>query len=401
MLNVMDQMREKTGMPYRAVCDAVRLPYPSLIRWRARRRQDTPLVLQPGPQKIPPPDLGRINRDIAELSHGQDRTAGTGVLYTRHASNISRRELMSMVAMARHDLNTAHRQNLRRIRWNVPNVAWAMDPRNVPNVAWAMDPCEYQQQEEAKVYLNHMQDLASRYKFQPMAGNIPCGEEIAGHLASTFKRFGAPLFLKRDNGGNLNHAAVDDVLADHFVLPVNSPAYYPPYNGAIEEAQNELKNGLSARLAYKPCPGEHLEAYAGVVEHDLNHQPRPCLNGSNSCQAYFSGRRTFTRWERRDAYEWIANAQKDMLCSGGDAVAGGLADRRRGLAAVEGFYHRQYQWKSVTLFLLIWYHKLLACTPISFGTVSSFLQDEHLKSWAELVGRNLFLKQRITCSLYG
>lgn len=292
-------------MPYRGICDAVRLPYPSLVRWRMRRDKAAPLVRQPGPPKVKPPDLSRLELDIAQLSHGQARTQGTGALYTRHGSSISRRELMSMVSMARHDLNAAHRQNLRRISWNVANVAWAMDP------------CEYQQREETKVYLNHMQDLASRYKFQPIAGDVPCGEEIAGHLAATFKRFGPPLFLKRDNGGNLNHAAVDDVLAEHFVLPVNSPTYYPPYNGAIEKAQAELKNGLAAKLAYKPCPGEHLEAYAATVEHDLNHQPRPCLNGSNSCQAYFSGRRTFTRWERRDAYEWIANAQKDMLCSGG------------------------------------------------------------------------------------
>jgi cob(I)alamin adenosyltransferase len=262
-------------------------------------------VRQPGPPKVKPPDFSRLTQDIAQLSHGQDRTQGTGALYTRHASSISRRELMSMVAMARHDLNVVHRQNLRRISWNLPNVAWSMDP------------CEYQQHDAAKVYMNQMQDLASRYKFGPLAGGILCGEEIAGHLAATFKRFGAPLFLKRDNGGNLNHVAVNDVLAEHFVLPVNSPVHYPPYNGAIEEAQAELKTGLSARLTYKACPGEHLEAYAGVVEHDLNHQPRPCLDGRNSCQAYFSSRRTFTRWERRDAYAWIANAQKDMLCCEG------------------------------------------------------------------------------------
>jgi len=293
-------------MPYRAICEAVRLPYPSFIRWHLRRKRDTPLVRQPGPQKVKPPDFSRLHQDIAQLSNGQDRTQGAGAVYARHASSISRRELQRVVALARHDQNVAHRQNLRRICWNVPNVAWSMDP------------CEYRQHDDgAKVYMNQMQDLASRYKFGPLAGGIPCGEEIAGHLAATFKRFGAPLFLKRDNGGNLNHAAVNDVLAEHFVLPVNSPVHYPPYNGAIEEAQAELKTGLSAKLAYKSWPGEHLEAYAGVVEHDLNHQPRPCLNGRNSCQAYFADRRTFTRWERRDAYEWIANAQKDMLCCEG------------------------------------------------------------------------------------
>jgi hypothetical protein len=263
-------------------------------------------VRQPGPPKVTPPDYDRLGQDIAHLSHGQTRTQGTGALYARYAPSVSRRELKSMVAVARQDINATHRQNLRRIRWNVPNVAWSMDP------------CEYKQHDAAKVYLNQMQDLASRYKFSPLAGNVPCGEEIAGHLAVTFRRFGAPLFLKRDNGSNLNHAAVNDVLADHFVLPVNSPVHYPPYNGAIEEAQAELKNGLAAKLVYKHCcPREHLEAYAGVVEHDLNHQPRPSLNGRNSCQVYFTGKRTFSRWERRDAYVWITNAQKDMLCCNG------------------------------------------------------------------------------------
>lgn len=293
-------------MPYRAICSAVRLPYPSFIRWRMRRMKDTPLVRQPGPPKVKPPDYDGLAQDIAQLSHGQDRTQGTGALYARYASNLSRREIQSMVAMARHDLNEAHRQNLRRIRWNVPNVAWAMDP------------CEYKQHDaaDAKVYLNHMQDLASRYKFSPMMGGVPCGEEISGYLAATFRRFGAPLFLKRDNGSNLNHTAVDTVLADYFVLPVNSPAHYPPYNGAIEVAQTELKNGLAAKLAHKPCcPREHVEAYASTVEHDLNHQPRPCLNGNNACQVYFTGKRTFTKWERRDVYVWITNLQNDILCN--------------------------------------------------------------------------------------
>jgi hypothetical protein len=308
MLALTEEIRERTGMPYRAICSAVRLPYPSFIRWRMRHKQDTPLVRQPGPPKVQPPDFGRLEQDIAQLSHGRDRTQGTGALYARYAPCISRRELQNMVAMARHDQSTFHRQNLRRIRWNVPNVAWSMDP------------CEYKQHDAtgAKVYLNQMQDLASRYKFLPMTGDVPCGEEISGYLVATFNRFGAPLFLKRDNGGNLNHAAVNNVLADHFVLPVNSPVHYPPYNGAIEEAQTELKNGLAAKLAYRHCcPSEHLEAYASTVEHDLNHQPRPCLNGSNACQVYFAGKRAFTKWERRDTYVWITNLQHDILFSEG------------------------------------------------------------------------------------
>jgi len=308
MLNVIDQIREKTRMPYQAVCDAVQLPYPSFKRWHKRRKADTPLVRQPGPPKVEPPDFNRLTQDIAALSHGQNRTQGTGALYARYAPCVSRRELQSLVELARHDLHALHRQNLRRICWNVPNVAWSMDP------------CEYEQRDKCgdKVYLNQMQDLASRYKFDPMTGDVPCGEEIAGYLAATFNRFGAPLFLKRDNGGNVNHTAVNNVLADYFVLPLNSPANYPPYNGAIEEAQAELKQGLSSKLAYRSqCPTEHLEAYAATVEHDLNHQPRPCLNGRNSCQVYFTNKRAFSKWERRDAYDWIENVRNDILSSNG------------------------------------------------------------------------------------
>lgn len=295
-------------MTYQAICSAVGLPYPSIKRWRMRRNKDTPLVRQPGPPKVKPPDLERLGLDISKMSHGQTRTQGTGALYGRHAANISRRDLQKMVEMARHDLKASHRQNLRRITWNLPNVAWSMDP------------CEYKQRDTSggKVYLNHMQDLASRYKFNPMTGDVPCGEEISGYLAATFDRFGPPLFLKRDNGGNLNHAAVNAVLKEYYVLPLNSPVHYPPYNGAIEEAQTELKNGLAAKLSYKPsCQREHMEAYASMVEHDLNHQPRPCLHDSNACQVYFMNRRTFTKPERSDAYAWLINMQDDILCRDG------------------------------------------------------------------------------------
>jgi hypothetical protein len=308
MLTVIEQIKERTSMQYRAICSAVRLPYWSFIRWHMRNKKDEPLVRQPGPPKVEPPDFSKIERHISQLSHGYKRTQGTGALYARYGSTVSRRQLQSMVAMARHDLNVSHRQNLRRIIWHMPNVAWSMDP------------CEWKQHDAsgAKVYLNQMQDLASRYKFEPMAGEAPCGEEISGYLTATFNRFGAPLFFKRDNGGNLNHAAVNDVLADYFVMPLNSPVYYPPYNGAIEEAQTELKNGLAAKLAYKSCcPYEHMEVYAATVEHDLNHKPRPCLNGNNACRVYFTGRRTFSKWERRDAYDWITNLQNDILCREG------------------------------------------------------------------------------------
>ena len=55
---------------------------------------------------------------------------------------------------------------------------------------------------------------------------------------------------KRSDWGvdNMNHIAINDVLAKSFVLPLNSPGYYAPYNGAIEESQRELKRSLRNKL---------------------------------------------------------------------------------------------------------------------------------------------------------
>ena len=75
-----------------------------------------------------------------------------------------------------------------------------------------------------------------------------------------------PCFLKRDNGGNLNHRAVNEVLSEFFVLPLNSPTYYAPYNGAIEESQRGLKACLREKLISDlPLIGDHpVPVYAEV-----------------------------------------------------------------------------------------------------------------------------------------
>jgi hypothetical protein len=305
MLDIIDQIRDKTGMPYQAICEAVRVPYSNHVRWLSRRKRYDALVRPPGPRKVGRPDFGRLKTEIMALRHGKQRTLGTGELYSRYASGLSRRDLNRLVEAARYDLNVLHVQNERRLEWLVPNTCWVID----------ITEHSHPDGKIGKVFYSHMQDMASRYKFNPKGGEIPCGEEVSGYLAGIIHRFGAPLFLKRDNGGNLNHGAVDDVLAEHFIIPINSPPYYPPYNGAIEEAQTELKTGLDEKLRSRPaCGYEHLEMYAATVENDLNHKPRPCLGGRNSCQVYFASKQSFSKWERRDAYEWITNLRNDILC---------------------------------------------------------------------------------------
>jgi len=207
----------------------------------------------------------------------------------------------------RQEVTADHRKNLRRIDWLVPGVVWAMDVTE-DDLGMA-----------GKIHLQNTQDLGSRYKFPPLSGECPVGEEIAGYLSEKFCRFGPPLFLKRDNGSNLNHGAVNGVLAEFFVLPLNSPAYYAPYNGAIEESQRELKACLREKLIPDlPGSGNHsMAVYAEVAAHDLNHRLRPCLHGKTSCQVFFSlgEKPVYSKLERRKIYDILMERVERILVS--------------------------------------------------------------------------------------
>ena len=108
------------------------------------------------------------------------------------------------------------------------------------------------------------------------------------------------VLLKRDNEGVLNHTAVNDILAQHMVIPLNSPCRYAPYNGSIEHTQGEFKT-LLRNQAWKARGEESMELLVELGAHDLNHRPRRSLKGTNSCRAYFgSPRVTFDRRKRRE-----------------------------------------------------------------------------------------------------
>ena len=61
----------------------------------------------------------------------------------------------------------------------------------------------------------------------------------------------------------LNSACLRSQMQESFVLPLNSPGYYAPYNGAIEESQREVKKNLRDKLVSGLTDGrDHVAAYA-------------------------------------------------------------------------------------------------------------------------------------------
>jgi len=305
-MEIIEDIKGCTGMSDAIICRAMRVPESTLGRWRRRKKENRPFVNRPGPKKAEPFDPSALGGEIRLLGHGVKRSVGATKLYGRYQESISRREFSRMVGQVRQDWVADQRKSLRRIDWLMPGMVWAMDET------------EYDLGVAGKVHLHNTQDLGSRYKFSPMAGECPVGEEIAGYLSEKFSRFGPPLVLKRDNEGNLNHGAVNGVLSEFFVLPLNSPEYYAPYNGAIEEPQRELKACLREKLLLGiPSSQDPIAVYAEVATHDLNHRLRPCLQGRTSCQAFFSlgEKPVFSRWERREIYDILLDRVERILAS--------------------------------------------------------------------------------------
>jgi hypothetical protein len=303
-MEIIEEIKGRTGMPEVMICRAMRVPLSTLGRWRCREKENRPFLNRPGPKKAEAFDPSALDAEIRLMRHGVKRSAGATRLYGRYQESISRREFSWMVGQVRQDWVADHRKSLRQIDWLMPGVVWAMDVT------------EYDLGMAGKVHLHNTQDLGSRYKFPPLAGECPVGEEIAGYLSQKFFRFGPPLFMKRDNAGNLNHAAVNGVLSEFFVLPLNSPEYYAPYNGAIEESQRELKACLREKLVPGiPCSPDPIAVYAEVAAHDLNHRLRPCLQGKTSCQAFFSPEEkpVFSKLDRREFYDILLERVERIL----------------------------------------------------------------------------------------
>lgn len=313
MVQRIEQWREAEGLSCRAFCIREGIPYASFMRWKSRLDGGVPIIGQPGPKKVEALDLEVLREQIRGLRHGRKRTDGAEELYRQNQDRVSRRVVRRLVAEERIRKNRERNRVYHGVIWKVPRLIWAMD-----DTEYHPDPaCP-------KAYLHNVQDLGSRYKFEPLVGlALAHGEEVAAYLNDLFEAHGPPLFLKRDNGGNLNHGIVEELIEAFLVIPVNSPCYYPQYNGAIEVAQREIKDQLSQR---PHLPSAFLAIQADLDVQALNHRSHPCLGHQTSCQMFLSGQNfahTFNRRKRREVYDWIQQKTLELTekeCYDADAA---------------------------------------------------------------------------------
>lgn len=265
-------------------------------RWRARIARGEDPVHKPGPKVVKPLDMNRLNAGLEQLTHATKRSHGVGRARAAVKDFISRRELFVMIEQLRKEHVRQRRDSQRKLYWKVPGSVWGMDifETNMAHLS-------------GKQFILCVADLASGYKFAPLVTTtVPCGPEVRIHLEKLFGLIGRPLFLKRDNGGNLNHGAIADLLAHNHVLPLNSPLYYAPYNGAIERGEGEIKWKLRREHGDVRTIGEFAGS-TGLIVHDLNHLSRRKLGGSTSCNRFFNGPRIrYSKRKRQEVMLWIS-----------------------------------------------------------------------------------------------
>ena len=298
-------LQQSSGLTTRQLCRELDVPAATLFRWRRRRTRGLPLLESPGPKKLGPLPFEDLGREIACLSHGKSRTQGTGALSQRWRASISRRTLSRLVAQQRKSVQQQRKRQIKSVRWKEPNLAWAIDATE-----YGKDQCG------RKLFLIASMDLASRYTFEPLATVDPDGQQVASHLGKLFRRHGPPLLLKRDNGSHFNNQWVDALLAQYGVIPLNSPVYYPPYNGGIEKGIRDLKETLHTCL---PQPPQHwdppaIAPFTRAAAHLRNSHPRRILGRHTPAEAYaHQARSRFTMRDRHKTFQWITSRTTGIL----------------------------------------------------------------------------------------
>ena len=299
MLNTLQRQHEQTGRSYRQLTSRYGLSRSRVLRWQANVRRGYPVIRCPGRRKrrLPALLLVMVHFQVAGLRHGRWRSRGFPALCRAWSPLVPRLAMRRLVSNYRQRLRLEARARLQRIRWPHAGTVWAMDEAVIGGLRWLL-----------------VTDLASRYRFQLLLAEDLPARRIVAHLDLLFRCYTPPLFLKRDNGPNLVSQEVDACLAAYDIIWLNSPCYWPRYNGAVEYAQREIKTtaGILAAVAGAP-----LHAALTMAPRFLNAKQRPCLHGATAYQIFHTPDTAlswaFTPNSRKDTKHWIDQHTEAIL----------------------------------------------------------------------------------------
>lgn len=321
-MNVMDAIIQRSRLSWRRLCHLCGLFYTKVLRWKERIVTGVPILQKTGPKSFgTADDVARFQPLLTGLRHCLRRSNGAGHIHDQLREQLSRRARQKLINDDRDACNNKRRAAYRCIDWAHANLAWAIDDTDVTNIV-------KDRPTSGRLYVNTVQDLCTRYKFDIGIKPFLNGPSVAKRLAALFKRYGAPLILKRDNGSNLDCREVNAVLAEHWVLPLNSPPHYPLFNGAVERGNREIKEAVHNEIINRitgqnPVRSIDLNLVAKVAVNELNHRRRRSLDGRIACEIYHQkkNRLNLSRTQRKRIFHDIA--QRTQILAGN--IGGGTA----------------------------------------------------------------------------
>lgn len=122
------------------------------------------------------------------------------------------------------------RRMMRSLLWRHPGTVWAMDYTEAPTpidgtYRWCLA----------------VRDLGSGKLLCALPVPNATADATCAALIELFRRYGAPLVIKSDNGSHFTGQLVVDLLREYGVVPLLSPPGLPEYNGAMEAGIGSLK----------------------------------------------------------------------------------------------------------------------------------------------------------------
>ena len=170
-----------------------------------------------------------------------------------------------------------------------------------PHLIWSMD-IFIKRYQGVKFYVLQVIDLGSRMKLDPAIKTSDfSSEEVAAHINMLMHIHEPPLFLKRDNGGNLNGGEIKEIMRMFAVIPFNSPAHYPQFNGVMERGQGEVKRYLKVVLKGDKKADMFSQSVYWAVDR-ANLRRRKVLNNRSALECWNESFSHFTRREREAVY---------------------------------------------------------------------------------------------------
>ena len=251
--------------------------------------------LPPKPVPAPPLELEvlpRLRDEVRVLAHRRHRTYGLPGLWPQYRGLITRAAFRDLAAEVRSEVKRSRRQRLQRYEFLHPDVAHSLDYTEMPREAPGAP----------KLYLAKMMDDFARLTLKrelTRRKGAGVGAAFADNHLSTSPK---PLVLKFD----LEFDTEDfyDLLLRHQVVPLPSPAGYPPFNAKTERSYRDVKDWLREFEGEIYWSREELETELALCFEQIDEiEPRAVLRGATARDLYDTAPRTDVNREKffRDA----------------------------------------------------------------------------------------------------